>query len=149
MNVWSMRLKPISPNNVLRRWVYPACLALGIPKVSWNAFRRSYLTWAHEKNVPAKIAAKIVGHTNVNTTLNVYTQVRDDAIRPAVQGVGGELFKIVQSPKGTSALIHCVTGLAPQAGLEPATLRLTDENRVISCGFPVFVYCCLAAQFDS
>ena len=41
--------KPISPNNVPRRWVYAACLALGIPKASWNAFRRSYLTWAHEE----------------------------------------------------------------------------------------------------
>jgi integrase len=27
--------KSISPNNVLRRWVFPACAELGLPNVSW------------------------------------------------------------------------------------------------------------------
>ena len=31
--------KPISPNHVLRR-VFPACDALGLPRISWLTFRR-------------------------------------------------------------------------------------------------------------
>ena len=34
--------KPISPNNVLRRWVFPACTTLGLPNATWLTFRRTY-----------------------------------------------------------------------------------------------------------
>ena len=53
-----------------------------------------------------KVVAKLMGHANVDTTLNVYTQVLDGSMRAAVETVGTELFKIVQSPGGASALIH-------------------------------------------
>ena len=36
-----------------------------------------------------------MGHANVDTTLNVYTQVLDGSLREAVQKVGSELFTIV------------------------------------------------------
>ena len=44
-----------------------------------------------------------MGHANVDTTLNMYTQVLDGSLRPAVEKVGGELFTIVQKPEGTIA----------------------------------------------
>src|SRR5882724_10010764 len=34
--------KPISPNNILRRFVFPACDALKLPKATWLTFRRTY-----------------------------------------------------------------------------------------------------------
>jgi hypothetical protein len=36
-----------------------------------------------------------MGHANVDTTLNVYTQVLDGSVRDAVERIGGELFTIV------------------------------------------------------
>ena len=36
-----------------------------------------------------------MGHANVDTTLNVYTQVLEESVRAAVDKVGGELFTIV------------------------------------------------------
>ncbi len=69
--------KPISPNNVLRRWVFPACAKLGLPNATWLTFRRTYSSWAHEKGVPGKVVAELMGHAKVDTTLNVYTQVID------------------------------------------------------------------------
>jgi len=33
--------KPIAPNNVLRRWVFPACEAVGASRASWLTFRRT------------------------------------------------------------------------------------------------------------
>ncbi|PYR44709.1 MAG: hypothetical protein DMF95_22540 [Acidobacteria bacterium] len=39
-----------------------------------RAFRRTYSSWAHDKRVPAKVVAQIMGHTKVDTTMNVYTQ---------------------------------------------------------------------------
>ena len=39
-----------------------------------------------------------MGHANVDTTLNVYTQVLNGSVREAVEKVAGELFTIVHRP---------------------------------------------------
>jgi len=91
--------KPVSPNNVLRTWVWPACEAAGLQRSTWLTFRRTYSSWAHDKGVPPKVVAAIMGHTKVDTTLNVYTQVLDGAARAAADRVGSELFRIVQKPE--------------------------------------------------
>ena len=116
--------KPISPNNVLRRWVWPACQAADLQRATWLTFRRTYSSWAHDKGVPAKLVAQIMGHTKVDTTMNVYTQVLDGAARLAADRVGSELFRVVSDP-GWDDDANSLKRLAPQAGLEPATLRLT------------------------
>ena len=87
--------KPISPNNVLRRAVFPACKTLALPNATWLTFRRTFSSWSHEKGVPGKVVAYLMGHANVDTTLNVYTQVLEESVRAAVDKVGGELFTIV------------------------------------------------------
>ena len=46
--------KPISPNNVLRTWVWPACQAADLSRVTWLTFRRTYSSWAHQKGVRRK-----------------------------------------------------------------------------------------------
>jgi integrase len=88
--------KPISPNNILRRWVWPACQAAELPRATWLTCRRTYSSWAHSRGVPAKVIAQIMGHTKVDTTMNVYTQVLDGAARAAADRVGSELSRIVQ-----------------------------------------------------
>ena len=98
--------KPLSPNNVLRRSVFPACEALGLPHATWLTFRRTYSSWSHDKGVPGKVVAQLMGHANVDTTLNVYTQVLDDSLRVAVEKVGDELFTIVHQPEGAGSLNH-------------------------------------------
>jgi integrase len=96
--------KPISPNNVLRQQVFPACEALGLKRVTWLTLRRTYSSWAHERGVPAKVVAQLMGHTKVDTTLNVYAQVIDGALRAAVDKVGSELFTIVHNRKNGAEL---------------------------------------------
>jgi integrase len=98
--------KPISPNNVLRRHVFPACDALGLKHVTWLTLRRTYSSWAHEKGVPGKVVAQLMGHAKVDTTLNVYTQVIDGALRTAVDKVGSELFTIVHKSGTGAELTH-------------------------------------------
>jgi len=98
--------KPISPNNVLRTWVWPACQAAGLRRATWLTFRRTYSSWAHDKGIPPKVVAAIMGHTKVDTTINVYTQVLDGAVRNAADRVGSELFTIVHNPGGLTALTH-------------------------------------------
>jgi integrase len=98
--------KPISPNNVVRRWIVPACATLGLERVTWLTLRRTYSSWAHEKGVPGKVIAQLMGHAKVDTTLNVYAQVVDGSLRRAADTVGSELFTIVHKPEATPELTH-------------------------------------------
>ena len=93
----------LSPNNVLRRIIFPACKALNLPNATWLTFRRTYSSWSHDKGVPGKVIAQLMGHANVDTTLNVYTQVLDGSLRAAVEKVGSELFTIVHRPEDPTA----------------------------------------------
>jgi integrase len=88
---------PLSPNHLLRRSIAPACKAAGVPVATWLTFRRTYSSWSHEKGVPGKVVAQLMGHANVDTTLNVYTQVLDGSVRAAAEKVGSELFTIVHN----------------------------------------------------
>jgi len=47
-----------------------------------------------------------MGHTKVDTTMNVYMQVLDGATRAAADRVGSELFRIVQKPETKAPLTH-------------------------------------------
>ncbi|MEP6918189.1 MAG: tyrosine-type recombinase/integrase [Acidobacteriota bacterium] len=96
--------KPISPNNVARQQIFPACEALSLNRATWLTFRRTYSSWAHEQGVPGKVVAQLMGHAKVDTTLNVYTQVVDGALRTAVDKIGSGLFTIVHNPDGASEL---------------------------------------------
>jgi integrase len=85
----------MSPNNVLGPFILPTCRRLELRRATWLTFRRAYSSWSHERGVPGKVVAQLMGHANVDTTLNVYTQVLDGSVREAVQKVGDQLFTIV------------------------------------------------------
>ena len=89
---------PISPNNV-RRSIFSVCDELGLPHATWLTFRRTYSSWSHDKGVPRKVVAQLMGHAYVDTTLNVYTQVLDGSVRAAVEKIGDELFTIVHGAR--------------------------------------------------
>ena len=78
---------PILPNNVVRRFIFPACKRLGLPRATWLTFRRTYSSWSHDKGVPGKVIAQLMGHANIDTTLNVYTHVVDASHRRAIESV--------------------------------------------------------------
>jgi len=83
--------QPENPNNILRRHIYPACEALKLRRASWLALRRTFSSLCHTSAVPDKVTAELMGHANVSTTLNVYTQVVGESKRQAVQSVSSEI----------------------------------------------------------
>jgi hypothetical protein len=86
--------------------------ALGLPSVrdaqpadaTWLTFRRTDASWAHDKGVPGKVVAQLMGHTNADITINVYTQVLDASLRTGLDRIGGELFTIVHESQTGSEL---------------------------------------------
>ena len=78
----------------------PAGASLKLPRATSLTFRRTFSTWSHEKGVPGKVIAQLMGHANVKTTLNVYTQILDGSVRAAAEKVGSELITIDYTPEG-------------------------------------------------
>ena len=85
-----------------------------LPTLSWLTFRRTYSSWAHEKGVPGKVVATLIGHARVDVTLNVYTEVLDDSLRIAAERVGTELITLDHKTAGTGR--DFLVKMAPQAG---------------------------------
>jgi len=63
-------------------------------------------TRARQSRMFVEIAPQVMGHTKVDTTMSVYTQVLDGAARLAADRVGSELFRVVQIPDGTTTPTH-------------------------------------------
>jgi integrase len=92
---------PLSPKNLYNRALAPACDELGLPRVSWHSFRHASATLMAEVGESIKTAQAILGHSDVETTLNTYMHAIPDSQRRAVERVAGVLFPDV--PKLTES----------------------------------------------
>jgi len=71
---------------------------------AWLTFRRTYSSWAHDKGLPPKVVAALMGHCESRyDDERLYAGPRR-AARDAASRVGSELARIVQTRGGTTAL---------------------------------------------
>ena len=66
---------PLNPKNLLRRVLQPAGRELGLPLVGWHSFRHTHATLLGEVGESLRTAQAILGHSDLKTTLNVYTRI--------------------------------------------------------------------------
>jgi integrase len=83
---------PVNAKNMLRRVLHPTCKKLGLPPASWQNFRHSHATLLSEAGESLKTAQAILGHSDLKTTLNVYTHTVREPERPEIERVSGILF---------------------------------------------------------
>lgn len=94
---------PLSPKNLYNRVLAPACDRIGQPRVSWHSFRHTHATLLAEVGGSLKTAQAILGHSDLETTLNTYMHAIPDSQRHAVERVAGVLFSdVLNSPSGAS-----------------------------------------------
>ena len=55
-------------------------------------FRHNYVTMLYEAGVDPLIAMKIVGHTDYQTTANIYTHIKEEMLKKATVDLEG-VFK--------------------------------------------------------
>ena len=92
---------PLSPKNLYNRALAPVCDKLNLPRVSWHSFRHGNATLLGEVGESVKTAQAILGHSDIETTLNTYMHAIPDSQRRAVERVAGVLFPDVpKSPSG-------------------------------------------------
>lgn len=96
---------PLSSKNLYNRALAPACDRMQLPRVSWHSFRHVNATLLGEVGESLKTAQAILGHSDLETTLNTYMHVIPDSQRRAVERVAGVLFPDVPklAPTATEA----------------------------------------------
>lgn len=82
---------PVNPKNLLRRALRPACVRVELPLVTWHSFRHTHATWLSGVGAAPRTAQAILGHSNVEVTLGVYTHVTPADQRDAMEKVGAVL----------------------------------------------------------
>ncbi|MFZ0638898.1 MAG: tyrosine-type recombinase/integrase [Candidatus Acidiferrales bacterium] len=92
---------PLSPKNLYNRVLAPTCDRIGLPRVSWHSFRHTNATLLGEVGESVKTAQSLLGHSDLETTLNTYMHAIPDSQRRAVERVAGVLFPDV--PKSSPA----------------------------------------------
>jgi integrase len=93
---------PLNDKNLYNRELAPTCDRIKQPRVSWHSFRHTHATLLHANGETLKTAQALLGHSDLETTLNVYTNTVSDSQRKAVERVAGVLFSDVLS--STSAV---------------------------------------------
>lgn len=74
---------PLNPNSVTWRF-RKAVLATGLPLIPLHGLRHTCGTSLLQKGVSPTVVAKILGHSNVTTTLNVYSHALSGAVAEAI-----------------------------------------------------------------
>jgi integrase len=74
---------PITESNLVRAF-HKLLTRAGLPRMRFHDLRHSCATLLAAQGVAARVAMEILGHANINTTLNIYTHVLDESKRQAM-----------------------------------------------------------------
>jgi integrase len=88
----TMKGTPLSPKNLYNRQLAPTCDRLGLSRISWHSFRHTNATLLGDVGESLKTAQALLGHSDLETTLNTYMHAIPDSQRRAVERVAGVLF---------------------------------------------------------
>jgi integrase len=86
---------PLNSKNLYNRALAPACDRIKQPRASWHSFRHTHATQLAESGESLKTAQALLGHSDLETTLNTYMHVIPESQRRAVEQVVGVLFSSV------------------------------------------------------
>ena len=94
------------------------CEAIDVPYIRFHDIRRTFTTILIDSGANAKVVSKLLGHTNVSTTLNIYTDVYEER-QIEVTEMLGNVLKVVEvvkkwslkknkriKPRGISGIMH-------------------------------------------
>ena len=86
---------PINPGNALKRYIRPVTKALGIPLGGWHDFRHTLTTGLLRSGISPKVVSEILGHSDVEITLNVYDHPEIEDFREPLAAVANQLLRDV------------------------------------------------------
>jgi integrase len=87
--------KPMNDGNILRRFIKPAALKLGLPDVNWRCLRTSCATWMVQAGADPKSIQGQMRHSRISTTMDIYAQFVPEGQRRAVEQMSAYAKKSV------------------------------------------------------
>ena len=83
--------RPLSTYHVRRR--FHALLRLaGLPLMRYHHLRHGAASLMAAQGVPARVAMEILGHSQISTTMNIYTHVAQEMHHEAAELMAGSLW---------------------------------------------------------
>lgn len=80
--------KPMNAGNILRRFIKPAAVQLGLANVHWRCLRTSCVTWMVQAGADPKSVQGQARHSRSSTTMDIYAQFVPEGQRRAVEQMG-------------------------------------------------------------
>jgi integrase len=90
----------LHPDHILKRVIQPTCERLMLPRIGWHTFRHVHATLLSVSGESIKTAQSILGHSDLETTLQVYTHPIPEAERRAEE----KLAEMVLDPNGPKSV---------------------------------------------
>lgn len=81
----------ISPDNI-RKSLRNICNKIGIENIGTHVLRHTYATRLYELNVEIKKISKLLGHSKIEHTYNIYTHISEDTKKEAIDELNKNLF---------------------------------------------------------
>ncbi len=103
--------RPMNDQNVLKRYIKPAALRLGLLGVGWRCLRRSHATWLIQAGADAKSVQAQMRHARIATTMDIYAQIVPEAQRQALQ----KLSQFAKREICDQAVTNCDQSNPPRA----------------------------------
>jgi integrase len=75
---------PTSPNKALEK----LCARMGVPRLTPHGLRHTFATTCLELGIHPKIVSEMLGHKDIQTTLNTYSHVNLDLQKQALAAIG-------------------------------------------------------------
>jgi integrase len=75
--------KPWWAHKIVRYHLRPAAEKAGIGRIGWHTFRHTYSTLLHAHGTDMKVQQELLRHSDIRTTMNIYTHTVSPALREA------------------------------------------------------------------
>ena len=92
---------PLAADNLRKKALRTACRRSGLQRVDWHTLRHTHGTLLHSQGTPLKVAQAQLGHSQMATTLDIYTHTSGSAQRDAVNLLEGQLFPNIPKLDGS------------------------------------------------
>ncbi len=79
--------RPVHPSNFLQRDVRPILVKAELPPMKFHDLRHTCATLLLGKGVHPKIVSELLGHSDINVTLNLYSHVTPTMQKQAVDAL--------------------------------------------------------------
>jgi site-specific recombinase XerD len=90
--------KPWWAHKLVRYHLRPAAEKAKIGRIGWHTFRHTYSTLLHAYGTDMKVQQELLRHSDIRTTMNIYTHT----VSPALREANGKVVRMILPEKKTA-----------------------------------------------